>query len=512
MLGDLSPDLIGTDPKYIPIVNQDWLAPDIKSYDNYPSDNEPDRIQPKLGDMWNNKVQTGISLVPNSQSMPCRNAEWNEDEAKASVLREAKKAMMAGLSGTGLAEHLRARFAAEDIVVAKDELTKLSEEQGLLGNVYIDASAFTSATEADQFLTQHRNRLARDIVVNKGAIDGPTASYLANKYHKNVVASINYNENLFARYKIHLVEANKIDNSYEVDSKEALRAAFMAQPAEKESSFVAVKKRQFTEAEVNAALSQDVEKEIAESKLAQEELNLNQSLPIISFVREQLSYGKDATALKEMLRGKYATEDLQGAAKYLQLVASDVFTLENMERLADENKITLRMAKTLKDLIKKYPVRTASFEEEDAKPLKSVVKANLYAMPAEKKAVDSELCLKAIEMLRKGTDMSAVKDELLKEATNAEADATLIQAVKEFNATPAGVVANVPVVAPKVKVVADLPEPVTLPGEDTVLAQNQELMDFYKGADTNLEIDPTGTNSDMDFEITGGSEGLDSIL
>ena len=513
MLGDLSPDLIGTDPKYIPIINQEWLTPDVNTYDNYPSDNNSVRIQPKLGDMWNNKVQTGINLIPNSQTIPLRNAkEYNEEAVVAEVVREAKKAMMCGLSGAELAEHIRARFASEDIIVAKDDLTKLSEEQGLLGNVYIDASAFSSATEADQFLAQHRNRLAREILVTAGAVDNNTAAYLANKYHKNVVSSVDYNEDLFVRYKIHLVEAGKIDNSYVVDTKEALRAAFMAQPMEKESTFVAVKKPHYSEEQVKAALSQDADREIAEHRLAQEELTFKHSLPIISFVREQLSRGKDAASLKEMLRGKYATEDLQGAAKYMRLVASEVFTAENMDRLADEDRITLRMSKTLKDLIKKYPIHMAEFVEEE-KPQKTVgVMSNLYAMPAEKKAVDSELCNKAMAMLRKGSDMSAVKDELLKEASNAEADTILIQAVREFNSAGAGVVANAPVIAPKEKVVADLPEPITLPDEGTVFSQNQELMDFYRGANTEIEIDPTGSTDIMTIELTGGSEGLDQIL
>lgn len=261
MLGDLSPDIIGTNPKYIPIINQEWLTPDTNTYDNYPSDNNSVRIQPKLGEMWNNHIETGLNLVPNSVStMPCHNAGMSEKEIKASVIREAKKAMMAGLSGGSLAEHIRSRFVADDIVLAKDELTKLSEEQGLLGNVYIDASAFVNASEAEQFLNHHRTRLARFIVVGEGAVSKSAAHFLANKFRKNVVTAMEYNDDVFARYKMHLVEANKIGNAFVIDSKETLRAAFMAQPMERQSNFVPNRKKEYSEEEVLRILSADTEK------------------------------------------------------------------------------------------------------------------------------------------------------------------------------------------------------------------------------------------------------------
>jgi len=512
MLGDLSPDIIGTNPKYIPIINEEWLTPDKNTYDNYPSDNNSVRIQPKLGEMWNNHVETGINLVPNSVStMPYRSAEMSDEEITASVIREAKKAMMAGLREAQLAEHIRSRFAAADVMLAKDELKKLSEEQGLLGNVYIDASAFVNASEAEHFLVQHRNRLARDIVVGDGAVSKSAAHFLANKFHKNVVTAIDYNEDLFARYKMHLVEDKKVGHDFVIDSKETLRAAFMTQPMERQSNFVPVRKREYSEEEVSNTLAADTRRMIAADQLAQEELTFKHSLPIISFVREQMSKGKEAADLKEMLRGKYATEDLQGAAKYLKLVANElVFTAENMDKLADQDKITLKMAKTLKKLIKDFPIHHAEYVEETPQRIVGV-KANLHAM-GEKKALDSELCQTAVDMLRKGKEMVEVRDEVLGKVTAAEANAILTHAVKEFNEAPAGVVANAPIVPEKVKVVPDLPEPVTLPDPSTILAKAQDFADFYKGANTDIEIDPTGSADTMEIQLTGGSEGFDIIL
>ena len=184
---DLNQDIIGTNPSFPKLVNHGWLTVDPKTYDNYPSDGNPVRIGPKLADLWDHE-NTGINLIPNQTVQQlCGVRAIDNTEAVAGVVREAKKAMMSGLNGSGLADHIRARFSSQDIAMARDALTQLSEEQGLLGNVYIDASAFSTAKEAEQFLTQHRTRLAQDIVLNEGKLTKSVVSFLANKFRKNVI-------------------------------------------------------------------------------------------------------------------------------------------------------------------------------------------------------------------------------------------------------------------------------------------------------------------------------------
>jgi hypothetical protein len=69
--GDLCSDIIGTNPKYAPIVDHNWLNVDLSKYDNYPSDNNPVRVLPKLHDLWNHgNLDSNTNLVPNTQSMP----------------------------------------------------------------------------------------------------------------------------------------------------------------------------------------------------------------------------------------------------------------------------------------------------------------------------------------------------------------------------------------------------------------------------------------------------------
>jgi hypothetical protein len=102
---DLPNDVIGTNPSFPKLVNHDWLKPNLATYDNYPSDNNPVRIGPKLADIWNTGATPSISLIPNCtvQQLGIQSSNNRTAETVASVVREAKKAMMSGLNGHGLA-------------------------------------------------------------------------------------------------------------------------------------------------------------------------------------------------------------------------------------------------------------------------------------------------------------------------------------------------------------------------------------------------------------------------
>ncbi len=249
------------------------------------------------------------------------------------IVREAKKAMMSGLKGTELSAHLRARFSPDSIVSAKDEMVKLSEEQGLLGNVYIDASAFTNAKDAESFMASHRTRLAEYLVVNESKIGSEVASFLANKFHKNVVAGIEYNASLFAKYKTHLVGDNRIASSFVIDSKESLRKAFLAVMAPEKRAVVAHAKKKISKEVAVKEINVMAENKRASTKNAEEELNFRNVLPILEFARVNLAKGKNGSAIKEMLRGKYAAVDLKTAARYLAVVASHDVKAEHRQYL-----------------------------------------------------------------------------------------------------------------------------------------------------------------------------------
>ena len=503
MLGELNQDIlgeIGTNPKYPPISNLDWLTVDIAKYDNYPSDNESVRIQPKLAELWNhNRKECGINLIPNQtvQSLGLRNADEDNSEAVANFCRETKKAMMMGHTGTKLAEYLRARFDQNTIEASKEEMIKLSKEQGLIGNVYIDASAFSSSRDAEQFLTANRARLARDILINDSVVDHNVIGYLANRLHKNVVAEIYYDQDLFDKYKIHLVEAGNIGSDYVIDSKESLRLAFLSKYVPEIVKTAKSKdEKRATKEEIAQELSNRVEKEETIHRLAADDLLFRNVRPIVELTRIHLAKGKSGNDLKEILRSKYAACDLNDAAKYIAVVIAHDITSERIDKLVEGNRISEKVGDGLKEIIKTYPLKVKAFE--DYKPERTIgTPGHLHVLLGQSTDNFSEYHEASVKALRKGKSYDKVKDDLLVKLSNEEADKVLLAAVKAFNESPAGITANAPVIPEKKKLVADLKEKRVLPEENTIVSQAQEYIDFYKGAEMVVDVDDKPSNTGL---------------
>lgn len=507
---ELSQDLIGTNPKYMPIIDHSWLNVDTKAYDNFPSDNNPVRIQPKLSELWNHGNNTGLNLIPNTICQPLR---VRNAEIKGDIIRETKKAMMAGFKGKELAEYIRDRFSSEDIITAKEDLAKLSEEQGLLGNVYVDISAFTSAKEAEQFFLNNRNRLAQNIVVNECKISPDVVSILASKFHKNVVASMSYDIKLFEKYKNHLVEAGVIGKDFVIDSKESLRNAFLyGQPQEEKVSVsIVVQEKKLSSEEEAKELLNRSEKLSQNQKRAQEEINFKTAYPIVEFARQQLSKGKTGSDLKEILLSKFSLNDIKTAAKYIALVASDQ-RVSFIDKFVESGKIQDFVGLSLKKLAFTYPLPRHDFENVE-KNKNIGTKGYLYALSG-KKIISDENHKYAVESLKNGVSTEKVKEELLKKISSEEADVILIQAIKDFNTMSAGVKANVAKRLPKEKIVEDLRAAVaTLPDPETIAPQIKDILSYYQDVNGTIEIDSSfGDNKTTEIGGLSSRSGIDSAL
>jgi hypothetical protein len=516
---DLPDGLIGTNPKYPAIVNHDWLSVDPKTYDNYPSDNNPVRIVPKLAELWDHVNQgnpTGINLIPNQtvQQLGVNSSGVKSEEAAASVIREAKKAMMSGLNGKDLADHLRARFSSQDIVLAKDGLSKLSEEQGLLGNVYIDASAFSSSKDAERFLTQHRTRLAQDIVLNESKINPLVIGVLASKFRKNVLAMVSYDEKTFEKYKAHLVASDRIPKDFVINSKETLRQAFLYQPV-KETIVKAKTEKPVDKAMMLKNLTDKVTKEALDSQLANDDISFRMAYPILKFAREQMTKGKFGNDLKEMLRKKYAAVDLKDSAKYMTMIISDQLTPDNIDEMVKVNAISEYVGNNLKKLAKDYPVKKTMFAEEQKAPKSIGVQGYFYNLSGSKVSDDFDQYREAcVTALRKGVELDKIRVKLASlKLSNDQINKVLSDAMNMFNSVAAGVKANPQEKKAKVKVVADLPERQTLPNPDTIVPQSQDIISFFEGSGDEIDID-LAPSIEPSLDIGGlfNRSGMDSVL
>jgi hypothetical protein len=517
MLGDLSPDIIGTDPKYPSIVDHTWLAVDPNNYDNYPSDNNPVRVVPKLSELWEYlPQQTGVNLVPNAKVMPLglRSAE-EDSKAIPEVVREAKKAVMSGLKGKDLADHLRARFSLGQLKAAAEGLKEVSGEVGLLGNVYIDASAFRSYKEAEQFFRQHRGRLARDIVMNSETMSPNVVSLLAGTFRKNVVSSIQYDENLFSKYKEHLVAANRIPEDFVIDSKEALRQAFLYKKPEVVQKKASSKpQKKISAAQQKTEIEKAVESNLIQAAEDQDALLMSRIIPVVSFVQEQLAKGKRASDLKDMVRTRFLMEDIAVAKEAIALALSEKGLKEDhIDHLIKEGSITRTLGQGLKKIAKQYPIKeTEVFEERKAaKPVG--IRGFFYSLRGKKASDELDKYRDiSVEALRKGFEPHQVRAKLKQKLSSGEADRVLSDAMSRLNAMPAGAVANQPQKPEKIALVPD-PEPrEVLPKEESIIPQIKEIYSFYEGGEMEVNLDSDQDFSPLELGEFGKNTGIDETL
>jgi hypothetical protein len=515
--GDLCSDIVGTSPVYPKIVDQSWLDVDLSKYDNYPSDNQPLRIVPKLHDLWSHgAAQTGVNLVPNATVMPLGVRSSEEDaHAVDQIIKEAKKIAMSGLKGKSFSNHLRARFSSKHIAMAQEALKKVAEEVGLLGNVYIDASAFNSYDDAEKFLSQHRNRLARDILLQADGLNPSVVSMLANAFHKNVVSSIEYNETILKKYRDHLVQAKRIPDDMVIASKEDLRKAFLYEKPQEVVEASEAPVERVSGDQLKQATEQMFHNQSVAACEANDSIKLHKISPIVSFVQSNLSKGKTSGAIKEMVKAKFAMTDIQDAAEALAITLSkEGLSYAHVDTLVKEGKISMVLGSELKKIGCNFPIKeTPKFEGAVEVEKQSGLQGYMYSLDGKRTADQYESIRKAAaEALKKGYDLNRIRAKMLEKVSAETADQVLSEAVILNNAIPAGVVANKIKKAPKVAVEEPAPKQ-TLPDPSTIASQLREFETTFEGSMMNeIDIDPARSYETV--EVTGlfNREGIDKTI
>ena len=513
MLGNLSPDLIGTDPKYPAIVNHGWLDVNPANYDNYPSDNNPVRIQPKLSQLWNHEPQP-VAIIPNSTVQPLglRSADQTEKQAQdavRSVVREAKKVIMAGMRGRSLADHIRARFSTKDVEMAGEELKKLSSEIGLLGNVYIDASAFSTYDEAAKFLSQHKNRLSRNILFDADNMNASVVARLASEFRKNVVISMEYDEKTLKGYKDYLTASGRIPEDFEVDSKEALRSAFLYEAPDSPVEASEPEEHHLNGEEMEQGLNTLAVAHSENEDIFQDGLLLKRIFPVLGTAQESYSKGKDAEGVKEILRKRFSSDDIKAAAPMLTHIASmGGLSVEGVKSLKN---ISEAMSVAFLKLAKDFPVKVDEWEGQGRQKKAVGTPGYLYAPIGGKSA--NKAVEKAVEAMKRGMNQETLKAKLIEaKLSKEEVGQVMVEAMAEFNASPAGSVANRARPPVKAKLVEDPAPKQTLPDPDTIMPQMKEMISFYQGADLSVDVGAPQKSEVIEIGEIFNREGLDSVL
>jgi hypothetical protein len=224
-LGDLTDALAD----HSNVVDFSWLeGTNGETKDNYPSESER-LVIPQLQEQWRRDLENSPNrLVPGQVSRLEKSDKGVSPEEKVEVERVAKKAMMMGLSGKDLVLHLRERFSSDTIDAAKENLKKVASEEGLLGNVYLDLSAFNTTKEALSTLGHHKIRLA-SFAVGAPSRERNYVDQTGKCMHlaKTVVGEVEYTPALLNHYASHLRNIGAIPFDQAIESKESLRMAFI---------------------------------------------------------------------------------------------------------------------------------------------------------------------------------------------------------------------------------------------------------------------------------------------
>jgi len=400
------------------IPDLDWLDIKTADVDNIPTPNNV-RILPQLEAAWSHNDQRSTELVPNV-SVVSKKASDVSAEAVSDLIRQTKRDMMAGLTGNALAAKLGALYMPEVIAAAKDELIKLSAEQGLLGNVYLDMTAYDSCSEAARLLGKNRVRTAAYVV-------GEPTKHVCTSHRlgtcrdtgKKVVASMEYSKDVLAGYTQHLRVAGKIASDATIDSKEALRAAFIERPVQA-TEVTPVVEESVDLNKIGSALATEMEKvAVLQEKQARDQ-RFHRVRPILAYMQDQMLKGKIGNSLKECLATKYLAQDIAEYAPEIRKVAGlqgllgNVYVDVSYYKDAAEAIDSIRSATTAPQ----YLVQTVKGRAFDDTLIKVAKATGCTEFPADGK-IDQSVALSYITDLQYGDKLSSEKATSLKKQVSA---------------------------------------------------------------------------------------------
>lgn len=341
-----------------PIQDLSWmqLTPG-ENYDNIPSDFNHQAI-PQLESQWSNEhFENPFYLVPSKANvvMNDENPRSISPEQIVEVVQVAKQAMMNGSSGKEVASELRDRYASEVIQAAAPELRKVASEEGLLGNVYVDLSAYNSTKEALQRLGHHKIRTASFAVGSPRKERDYVDSFgRCRNLAKTVVASVDYTPAVLSHYENHLKNIGALSHTASITSREDLRLAFLSiKNAQEAAPCDQPKSAPVSDETVVTAMNDLAEQNLSDNDKASADLRLSQARPVLAKIHDLMLKGFTGNTLKQNIRACCASEELN---KY----SSEISKLAGLQGLIGPVFADLSVysdAKTACETISRAPMR-----------------------------------------------------------------------------------------------------------------------------------------------------------
>lgn len=205
------------------IVDLDWLEVDPSDLDNVPVEDEI-RAIPQLEEAWKSNKSTNLHLVPNVGDYARTISPHMISDQTPSIIDFAKNELMGGKSKKATTESLQKHFSSDDLKIASTQVSKVLAEEGLLGNVYIDPSSFSTCVSA-------KEKIAKTTKSSKYVIEMPKCTGCIFKagsnctlFSKELVSEVPYSAS-FSHYAA-LLESTGRKVASTKNPKESLKEAF----------------------------------------------------------------------------------------------------------------------------------------------------------------------------------------------------------------------------------------------------------------------------------------------
>lgn len=288
------------------VVDLDWLSGTLgDDFDNVPVDMER-QVIPQLQAQWNlGQFNSPYQMVPNSvapEGTAGKEKPITDDDI-FSVARVVKKAMMQGFRGSEVVPRLREIFSSELLEAAVPELKKVAAEEGLLGNVYLDLSAFSDTKEAARVLGKHKTRLA-SFVVGKPTKEGKYVDHNGRciDLNKTAVDQVVYSQEVLSHYENHLRNAGVIGRDDKIRTKEELRLAFLSARDKKHATPTEQPKQKAVSEEEYKSTAEAAKAVMSHNKeVLAAQVRLAQSRPVMARVQDFMLKGLVGDSLKEAI-------------------------------------------------------------------------------------------------------------------------------------------------------------------------------------------------------------------
>lgn len=362
----------------------DWASLDVKDYDNIPTTN-PVEVVPQLVAALSNSPEKGARLSGYVDVPAEKKASDNTEKAVGELVACAKREMMKGLKGRELAMKLASLFPPAVVGAAREPLAKAAEEQGLLGNVYIDLSVFDSCREAAQTLGPNRVRLADYVVGSPRRHScGTHSEGYCRELHKTAVESVPYGTELFSKYTKHLRVAGLIGAAAEVSDKDTLRQALLKDPVKKHTTSIEIADNVgVKEASLGVGLDEALGTHTTSRDAAMDKYA--GARPVLAYMQDQMLRGVVGEDLKSLVGDKFPVDVIKECKGEMHRLASlqglvgNVYVDVGYYKSADDASRAIASAKTKPS----YIVNTSPSAEHDGR-IASVSKATgCRALPSD---------------------------------------------------------------------------------------------------------------------------------